>query len=235
MGMTSTPTPPAGSNSPRQTFRQFRRRRRRPPGSPTLDRPKIPPIRFHHLGKTPLHYAAENEHLEVVKLLLQHGASCSMPMMKIDDPQYPPPATSPPPASAATARRSTPSGHPTIPGWMQLTALHRAQNRKDAQLPRRSCSRAAADRQWVSQSSAASNDPMLLCYNSLEEVFYDDQSTFLMASPDHHINLFMSQLEEELTLQLEDSLPLRLSSALNRNSSPFSGKWTKTPSTPATS
>ena len=81
------------------------------------------------LALTPLHYAAAGEHIDVVRFLIASGADVN----SIDE---------------ATAG-DTPLGHvaqgcsfamaktlldaganPLIPGWMQLTALHRAERRK---------------------------------------------------------------------------------------------------------
>ncbi len=81
------------------------------------------------LGKAPLHYAAESEHLEIVRALLQNGAEVDAH----DSSQ-----------AGNTALREVASNcsyqmaellikhgaDPTIPGWMQITALHKAQERK---------------------------------------------------------------------------------------------------------
>lgn len=85
---------------------------------------------FDEFAFTPLHYAAWNEHIEIVRLLLSAGANvnahdeshngnnpigevagkCSFEMAEI--------------LIAAGA-------DPTIPGWMQLSALDRAEERKE--------------------------------------------------------------------------------------------------------
>jgi ankyrin repeat protein len=91
---------------------------------------KYPVNRFDEVGKTPLHYAVQSGHLEIVAQLIAAGANvnaqdersigntplsdnveiCSFEMVKqlIDA-----------------------GADPAIPGWMQLTAIHRAQRRKD--------------------------------------------------------------------------------------------------------
>jgi len=57
---------------------------------------KYPLSSFDELGKTPLHYAIQDNQLEIVKRLIEAGAD------------------------------------PTIRGWMQMNALDRARERKDA-------------------------------------------------------------------------------------------------------
>ena len=84
---------------------------------------------FDEIGKTPLHYAAENEHIEVIRLLLDEGADVNAhketyigntPLSEV--------AGS---CSFDVAKILIEAGaDPTIPGWMQLTALHRAEQRK---------------------------------------------------------------------------------------------------------
>ena len=87
------------------------------------------PDEFDDLGKTPLHYAAEGRHLEMMKLLIDSGASVNAhdervigntPLGEI--------AGS---CSYEVAKLLIDSGaDPTVPGWMQLTALHKARDRK---------------------------------------------------------------------------------------------------------
>jgi ankyrin repeat protein len=84
---------------------------------------------FDELGKTALHYAAEAENIEIIQILLDAGAdvnaynesvagntplrdvagSCSLEVAKI---------------------LIEAGADPTIPGWMQTTALHHAEQRK---------------------------------------------------------------------------------------------------------
>jgi len=92
---------------------------------------KYPVNRFDELGKTPLHYAVQEENFEIVERLLEAGANvnahderrigntplsdyieeCSFEMAK---------------------RLIDACADPTIPGWMQMTAIHRAEQGKDA-------------------------------------------------------------------------------------------------------
>ena len=86
------------------------------------------PNEFDDLGKTPLHYAAERGHLDVMKLLLASGADVNAhdervigntPLREVADA-----------CSFEVAQILVDAGaNPTIPGWMQLTALHQASER----------------------------------------------------------------------------------------------------------
>lgn len=83
---------------------------------------------FDELGKTPLHCAAEREHLDVVNFLLKNGADVNA--------HHEPSGGNTPLGDVAggcsleMARLLVDAGaDPTIPGWMQLTALDRAQMR----------------------------------------------------------------------------------------------------------
>lgn len=86
------------------------------------------PNLFDELGKTPLHYAAERGHVGVLKLLLASGADVNAhdesvigntPLREIADN-----------CSFEVANILIDAGaDPTIPGWMQLTALHQARQR----------------------------------------------------------------------------------------------------------
>ena len=84
---------------------------------------------FDDLGKTPLHRAAEGEHLAVMKLLLEYGA-----LVNAHDERV---IGNTPLGEVAgnccysVAKLLVDAGaDPTIRGWMQLTAVHKAQNRK---------------------------------------------------------------------------------------------------------
>jgi ankyrin repeat protein len=84
---------------------------------------------FDEIGKTPLHYAVENEHFDVVKFLIEAGADVNAhdettigntPLAEV--------AGS---CSFEMANLLINAGaDPTIRGWMQLNALDRAKNRK---------------------------------------------------------------------------------------------------------
>jgi Ankyrin repeats (3 copies) len=84
---------------------------------------------FDDLGNTPLHYAAAGEHLDTVGLLLQRGAD-------VNARHEPSTGNTPLRDIAATcslrmAERLLNAGaNPTMPGWMQLTALDQARNRR---------------------------------------------------------------------------------------------------------
>lgn len=89
---------------------------------------------FDELGKTPLHYAAEKEFVEVVRFLLEHGADVNAhceprigntPLAEITDT-----------CSLQMAKLLIKAGaDPRIPGWMQISALDRAKNRKHGEGP----------------------------------------------------------------------------------------------------
>ena len=83
---------------------------------------------FDELGRTPLHYAAERGHLQVMELLIASGADVNAhdervigntPLRQVADN-----------CSYEVAKMLIDAGaDPTIPGWMQLTALHEARGR----------------------------------------------------------------------------------------------------------
>ena len=86
------------------------------------------PNEFDDLGKTPLHYAAERGHVDVIKLLLASGADVNAhdervigntPLCQVADA-----------CSFDVAQILVDAGaNPTIPGWMQLTALDKVRGR----------------------------------------------------------------------------------------------------------
>lgn len=86
------------------------------------------PNLFDELGKTPLHYAAMRGHLDVIKVLLAEGADVNAhdeivigntPLREV--------AAN---CSYDVAKILIDAGaDPTIPGWMQITALQDAQKR----------------------------------------------------------------------------------------------------------
>lgn len=87
------------------------------------------PNEFDDLGKTPLHYATEGRHLDVMKLLIDSGASVNAHDERvIGNTPLGEVAGS---CSYEVAKLLIDSGaDPTVPGWMQLTALHKARDRK---------------------------------------------------------------------------------------------------------
>jgi len=94
----------------------------------------VDPNRFDGLGKTPLHYAAERAHLGVMRLLLENGAHVdahdeamigNTPLAQVAGD-----------CSLEVARILVEAGaDPTIPGWMQLSALDRSVTRKRGEGP----------------------------------------------------------------------------------------------------
>lgn len=84
---------------------------------------------FDDLGRTPLHYAVRGEHFAVVDLLLRAGADVNAHEERVigDTPLGEAAAS----CSLRMARRLVEAGaDPTIPGWMQRSALDRAKKRK---------------------------------------------------------------------------------------------------------
>jgi ankyrin repeat protein len=81
------------------------------------------------LAFTPLHYSVRGEFLEVTKYLLKNGANVNAhDEDKIGETPLGDVAAT---CSFEMAELLVKVGaNPTIPGWMQITALHRAQNRK---------------------------------------------------------------------------------------------------------
>jgi ankyrin repeat protein len=92
------------------------------------------PNDFDEIGNTPLHYAAQNEHFEVVKALIAHGArvnACSE--AHAGNTALGHVAQT---CSLAMAQLLIDAGaDPTIPGGMQLNAIHRAERRKRGEGP----------------------------------------------------------------------------------------------------
>jgi ankyrin repeat protein len=86
------------------------------------------PNLFDELGNTPLHYAAMRGHLNVMNVLLAAGADVNAhdesvigntPLREVADS-----------CSYDVAKILIEAGaDPTIPGWMQITALHEARDR----------------------------------------------------------------------------------------------------------
>jgi ankyrin repeat protein len=85
---------------------------------------------FDELGRTPLHYAAEHGHLQVMEVLITSGADVNAhdesvigntPLRDVAHN-----------CSYEVAKILIDSGaDPTIPGWMLLTALHKAYERTE--------------------------------------------------------------------------------------------------------
>ena len=84
---------------------------------------------FDELGKTPLHYAAERGHLDVMRLLLSSGADVNAHDERVIGNTVLRDVASN--CSFDVAKILIDAGaDPTIPGWMLLTALDKAQERK---------------------------------------------------------------------------------------------------------
>jgi hypothetical protein len=96
---------------------------------------KANPDLFDALSLTPLHYAVREEHLDVVRLLLQAGANVNAnEEARIGNSPLADVAAT---CTLAMAQLLIEAGaDPTLPGWMQLTALNRAKDRKRGEGPR---------------------------------------------------------------------------------------------------
>jgi ankyrin repeat protein len=84
---------------------------------------------FDEFGKTALHYAVDEEHLEVARLLIRSGADVNARSEQMigDTPLAAAAGT----CSLEMAKLLVEAGaDPTIRGWMQLNALDRAGDRK---------------------------------------------------------------------------------------------------------
>ncbi|HEY7154662.1 MAG TPA: ankyrin repeat domain-containing protein [Gemmataceae bacterium] len=84
---------------------------------------------FDELGKTPLHYAVLGEHFTVVDVLLRSGADVNAhDEQRIGNTPLGEAAST---CSLRMARLLVEAGaDPTIPGWMQRSALDRAERRR---------------------------------------------------------------------------------------------------------
>jgi Ankyrin repeats (3 copies) len=88
------------------------------------------PNAFDEISKTPFHYAAESGHIDIMQVLLDAGADVNA----IDKPRIgnTPLRDVACECSLAVAQFLVDAGaDPRIPGWMQLTALHKAEERTD--------------------------------------------------------------------------------------------------------
>jgi ankyrin repeat protein len=95
-----------------------------------LLRAKYPLNRFDDIGKTPLHYAVEAGHLEVVDRLTQAGANVNAHDERVIG--NTPLSGNICECSFEMAKHLLAAGaDPTIPGWMGLNALDRVKERKD--------------------------------------------------------------------------------------------------------
>ena len=88
------------------------------------------PNAFDVTSKTPLHYAAEREHIDIMRVLLDGGADVNAhEEARIGN--TPLRGVAGECSLAVATFRVDHGADPWIPGWMQLTALHKAKERKD--------------------------------------------------------------------------------------------------------
>jgi ankyrin repeat protein len=92
-----------------------------------LDDGRSPNV-FDDISKTPLHYAAENGHIDIMRVLLEAGADVNAhEEARIGNTPLRDVAAE---CSLAVATLLVDAGaDPRIPGWMQLTALDKAEER----------------------------------------------------------------------------------------------------------
>ena len=89
----------------------------------------VPIQNFDDCDKTPLHYAVEQENFQIAQYLIEHGADVNAQDIEKcgDTPLGNVGAT----CSLKMAKFLVKHGaNPAAPGWMQLSAVHRAKNRK---------------------------------------------------------------------------------------------------------
>ena len=92
---------------------------------------KYPVNRFDDLGKTPLHYAVQDNRLEAVKRLIEAGANVNAHDERVIG--NTPLSDNVRDCTYEMAKILIDAGaDPTIRGWMQMNALDRARERKDA-------------------------------------------------------------------------------------------------------
>jgi ankyrin repeat protein len=92
---------------------------------------KYPLNRFDDLGKTPLHYAVQDNRLEVVKRLIEAGANVNAHDERVIG--NTPLSDESRECTYEMAKVLIDAGaDPTIRGWMQMNAIDRAREREDA-------------------------------------------------------------------------------------------------------
>lgn len=93
---------------------------------------KYPVNRFDDLGKTPLHHAVAGGNIAIVDLLIRAGANVNANDERVIG--NTPLSDNIAKCSYEMVKRLIDGGaDPTIPGWMQLNAIHRAAERKDVE------------------------------------------------------------------------------------------------------